>query len=212
MPKRPLEGWWESLFPGTPSQVPRRSYRGGSATPSTGRGYVRPSDTPIAQARRSAPAPSGRWVSFGVAPRTRAYNPSYVPITNDPDSADMRAFSTPDSTPAPTESAASYGRMQALEIDSPLAVPEATRLAFAPWLVEAAAGMLITWTLTRILPRAKNTWFDKLKDIIRHFFGKDDPKPVSHTVISGTPQPKAMCHPGFPNSFTVGLGTPIATS
>lgn len=177
----------------------------------TGRGRL--AETPLASPRPTQIARTGRWVSFGRLyrsnPPARGTSPMSMPREFERgDSAG--AFSTPDSSIAPTESEASnLGRMQALEIESPLAVAESTSFAFAPWVLELVGSYflfkLLQWT--HLLPRISPD-IERGIEIIDRWLR---PKLV-HKMVSGTPQPKAFCRPGVPNSFTTAAGTPIASS
>lgn len=226
MPKRP----GSPLFPSP--KTPR--------TPSNTRGYfgTRTADTPIASPRPTRigrasgrnvtildaqpirwrdPGP-GRWLSFGRVYRTQppSRGSSAMSMAREWDRGDSAgAFSTPDSTPAPTESYGSYSRSQAFEIDTPMAVPESTGWAFSTAFVEFFVISLIMHVYSKFV-KDKPDFVDKAlsdfdKWIRKYLRLPDRPKKVPHTVISGTPQPKATCHPGYPNSFTHALGSPLAS-
>lgn len=104
--------------------------------------------------------------------------------------------------------------MQAFEIESPIAVSESTSFAFSGFVIEVVAQSFILWILqkTHIIP--KHHWMQPdIERIIDMIIGRKhkDPPPA-RTIISGTPQPKAQCLPGFPNAFTAPTASPIAAS
>lgn len=225
MPKRPGD------FPTPSPKTPR--------TPSNTRGYfgTRTADSPIASPRPTRigrasgrnvsitdaqpirwrdPGP-GRYVSFGrvyrTVPPSRGTSAMSTPREwNRGDSAG--AFSTPESTMAPTESQGSYGRMQAFEIESPLAVPESTGWAFSTAFVEFAATGLFFHFYNKVVPRGRDPadWNRRIMDWIDKYILHKPQAAPSRTVITGTSQPKAHCLPGFPNTFTTVGPSPIAAS
>lgn len=185
---------------------------------------VRPLDSPIASPRPTRIQATHRWVSFGRAPAPNWQSRQHFVYSNRPvtrirgspgrhDSA--RTWSTPDSTPAPTESEGEVvGRMQAFEIESPIAVSESTSMAFSTAFVEFVAVGLFFHFYNKVVPRGRDPadWNRRVMDWIDKYIRHKPQAAPPRTVITGTSQPKASCLPGFPNMFTSPGPSPIAAS